>query len=287
LSCGKTQLGPRETNMSETADRIEEELPLEGAGDRLRHAREKTGKAIGEVAKETRIPQRHLETLEAGHFADLPSRTYAIGFSRTYARAVGLNENEIVDMVRAELAEGGNQSHNAVSSFEPGDPARIPGRGLAWFSAFAALLLLVGLFAFFGDRIFPGAGPGSILPNEKPAAAAPSTNASAGAAPASAAPAASGTVVFTALDDNVWVRFTDADGNRLLEKQLTKGETFSVPADAKDPRINTGRPDLLGITVGGRSVAKLAEEPVTIADAQVSAAALAARQAGPAEVSSQ
>lgn len=268
--------------MSQGTETTEQELPLEGAGDRLRHARERAGKSIEDVAKETRIPQRHLESIEAGSFADLPSRTYAIGFSRTYARALGQDENEILGMVRAELAQGGGNAGGPVSTFEPGDPARIPTRGLAWFSAFAALLLMVGLFAFFGDRIFPGAGPGSILPDEEPAAASTSA-APAPAANAPAPPAAGGAVIFTALDDDVWVRFTDAEsGDRLLETQLTKGETYTVPADAGDPRINTGRPDLLAITVGGRDVAKLADEPVTIADARVSSAALVARKPEPA-----
>lgn len=263
--------------MSQEADTIEQELPLEGAGGRLRLAREKAGKSLDELARETRIPLRHLEAIEAGQFDELPSRTYAIGFSRSYATAVGLGEGEILDLVRAELAEGAAHVQRRESTFEPGDPARIPGRGLAWFSAFAALLLIVGLFAFFGDRIFPGAGPGSILPPETPVASAPASDTPTRAAAAAPPVAAGGAVVFTALEDGVWVRFTDEEsGDRLLEKQMAKGETFTVPATAGDPRLNTGRPDLLAITVGGRDVAKLAEEPVTIGDAQVSAAALTA-----------
>ena len=260
--------------MSDETDQDVVELPLEGAGDRLRHAREAQGKSIEEIGEETRIPQRHLETIEAGHFDELPSRTYAIGFSRTYARAVGLDENEILDMVRVELAEGGEREHASASSFEPGDPARIPGRGLAWFSAFAALILIVGLLAFFGDRVFPGAGPGSILPDEEAQETVAPPQAASARAETPQAP--SGAVVFTAIGDNVWVRFTDGE-ERLLEKQLVEGESFTIPADAQDPRINTGRPDLLAITIGGQSVAKLADEPVTIGDAQVSAQALSAR----------
>nr|WP_137676456.1 helix-turn-helix domain-containing protein [Parerythrobacter lutipelagi] len=274
--------------MSDTAEQLEEELPLERAGDRLRHARESQEKSLDAIAEETRIPLRHLQTIEAGDWAELPSRTYAVGFSRTYARALGLDDDAILEMVRAELAEGGGRQSDSTSSFEPGDPARIPGRGLAWFSAAAALILIIGLIAFFGDRVFPGAGPGSILPDEQTAEQAASSDAA--ATPAEVASSTGGqaggpanrAVIFTALDDNVWVRFTDADGSRLLEKQLTKGETFTIPADAVDPRINTGRPDLLAITIGGQNVAKLAEEPVTIGDAQVSAQALRDRSESPA-----
>jgi hypothetical protein len=92
-------------------------------------------------------------------------------------------------------------------------------------------------------------------------------------------------VVFTALEDGVWVRFYDADGERLFEKQMVRGEQFEVPRDAREPRINTGRPDAFGITIGGREVPKLADEPITLGDAIVSAEALLARAAQPAAAS--
>ena len=34
---------------------------------------------------------------KTGKFGELPARTYAIGFSRTYARAVGLDEAAVLD----------------------------------------------------------------------------------------------------------------------------------------------------------------------------------------------
>jgi hypothetical protein len=85
--------------------------------------------------------------------------------------------------------------------------------------------------------------------------------------------------VLTALEDGVWVRIYEEGGERLLEKQLARDESFTLPADAADPRINTGRPDLLAITVGGKSVPRLAERPTTLAAAPISAAALLARSA--------
>jgi hypothetical protein len=73
------------------------------------------------------------------------------------------------------------------------------------------------------------------------------------------------------------VRFYEADGERLFEAQMVSGETFELPANASEPRINTGRPDAFAITIGGREVPKLAEEPVTMGDTPISAAALLAR----------
>lgn len=258
--------------MSDEVNEAPGELPLDGAGGSLRRAREAAGLTLDQVAAETRIPRRHLEVIERGDFEALPARTYAIGFSRTYAKAVGLDQRAIAEQVREELGVGGAQDTVRANSFEPGDPARVPTRGLAWFSAFAALLLVAGGFAYFKDYFFPGAGPGPLTAPEPPQAPAQ-------AAAATPAPAAmpSGPVVFTALQDDTWVKFYDANGEQLMQKQMAKGESYTVPADAEGPQIWTGRPYALAITIGGRSVPKLSEEDEIVRDVPVTAEALLAR----------
>src|SRR5690606_30251070 len=125
----------------------QQSLPL-GAGERLRAAREARGLTLAQVAGETRIPQRHVQTIEAGDFAALPARTYAVSFSKTYARMVGLDPEEIAASVRAELDALEPEPRYRPSGFEPGDPARVPSRALAWISIVAVILVLAGLFAF-------------------------------------------------------------------------------------------------------------------------------------------
>jgi cytoskeleton protein RodZ len=241
-----------------------------GVGPLLRAAREARRLNLTQVAAETRIPVRHLEVIEAGDFAALPSRAYAIGFTRTFAKAVGLDDVAITDAVRAELADGNARRAMVGNGMEPGDPAKLPSAGLAWFGAFAALVLAVGLIAFFSTRFGAGVGPAPLTaPSPVPKVAATS------AAPA-AVSTASGPVVFTALAD-VWVRIYEAGGARLIEKQLKKDEIFTMPPDAVDPRIDTERPDLLAIAVGGKAVPALAEMPTQISGVPVSAAALLAR----------
>ena len=150
-------------------------------------------------------------------------------------------------------------------------PAKLPSAGLAWFGAFAALLLAVGMIAFFSTRFGAGTGPA-------PLAAPPAPKPVAAAAPQTATPATGGPVVLTALAD-VWLRVYEEGGERLLEKQLMKDESFTIPATAADPRLNTGRPDLLAITVGGKPVPALSDKPTQLSGVPVSAAALLARGA--------
>lgn len=258
-----------------------QELPLEGAGAKLRAARERQKFTLDQVSAETRIPVRHLELIEAGEFGKLPARTYAIGFSRTYAKMVGVDDAQIANMVREELAlEDQRDRHDRSGSFEPGDPAKIPSSGLAWAAGIAALLLVAGAVAFTARYFAPGADPAPLQPDPAPMVAEEPEPQNAGPSLAGMSQSAGDPVVFTALEDNVWVRFYDANGTRLLEKQMNSGERFEIPADAQEPRINTGRPDAFAITVGGREVPKLANEPVTIGDAPVSAEALLARAEG-------
>lgn len=248
-----------------------QDVAYAGAGARLRAAREARRIPLPQIASETRIPLRHLEAIEAGDFGSLPSRTYAIGFTRTFAKAVGLDDAAITDAVRAELADGQAHRSSASLGMEPGDPAKLPSAGLAWFGAFAALVLAVGLIAFFSTRFGAGTGPA-------PLAAPPAPKPVAAAAPQSATPATGGPVVLTALAD-VWLRVYEEGGARLLEKQLMKDESFTIPATAADPRLNTGRPDLLAITVGGKAVPALSDKPTQLSGVPVSAAALLARAA--------
>ena len=258
-----------------------QDTPVAGAGAQLRAAREGLGLALAHIAAETRIPLRHLEAIEADDFESLPSRAYAIGFSRTFAKTVGLDPAEITDAVRAELADGSMRRAAPSDGMEPGDPARLPSAGLAWAAAAAVLVLGVGAFAFYQSYFGAGTEPGSLLTPAPAASTAPVAAAVPTAAPA---PAASGPVVLTALEEGVWLRLYEEGGERLVERTLAKGEAVTVPAAAADPRINTGRPDALALTVGGQSVARLSERPVTISGVPISAllarAPVAAPEAG-------
>lgn len=250
-----------------------------GAGDRLRTAREARRMELSHIAAETRIPIRHLEAIEASAFDTLPSRTYAIGFARSYARTVGLDESSIADAVREELAEGGLHQPVMAGGMEPGDAAKLPSRGLAWFGAFAALVLTIGVIAFASTYFGAGIELPSLLAesdaqdaSEEEQSSETLANAPDESAPT--APTAEGQVVLTMTGDEAWVRFYEDGGERLFEGVMAQGDTYEVPLDAEDPRVNTGRPNLFSITISGQAVPPLATEMIPVSDAPVSAASL-------------
>lgn len=267
--------------MDQLSEEFEAVRVAPGVGERIRAAREAAGMSVLQVSNETRISQRHVEMIEANDFDSLPARTYAVGFARSVAKVVGLDPAEIATDVRAALNASGVEAPKRLSSYEPADPARVPSAKLGWLVALAAIVLLVAAFVFLRGFFNPSATlPELTNAAERPAAVQ-------AAKPAAAAPAApvaqGGAVVFTALEPSIWVKFYDGAGKQLMQKEMAKGETFTVPADAQGPMIWTGRPDALAITVGGRAVAPLAASQKIVKNVPVTAQALLARgQAVPA-----
>ena len=141
------------------------QLPLAGVGPRLKAARELLGITREGMAQKTRIAERLIAAIEAGDWDALPSRTYATGFTRSYARAVGLDEKAIVSEVRREMGLAEPVEYRAsAASLEPGDPARVPGSKFAWSLALLAIVLAIaGYFAF--RTLF---SPAVVLPETMP-----------------------------------------------------------------------------------------------------------------------
>lgn len=238
-------------------------------GGRLRKARESHGFRRADVAAFTKIAERHLIAIEEDRFSDLASRAYAVGFSRSYARAVGLDEFAIADAVRAQLdASAGAAEVGKPAVFEPGDPARVPPSRVAWVAGLGAVVLIVAIFLFWRSYFDPAVS----LPDLAPPPAADQPSAAAVATPA----AAPGKVTFTATAPAVWVLLHDADGREILEKELTLGESFTLPAGVLKPMLRTARPDALAITIDGQPVPPLSDRVMTM-DVPVGADALRAR----------
>ncbi len=163
----------------------------ESVGSRLRQAREAAGLGLPQVSEVTKIPMRMLVLIESGDFAALPARTYATGFTRTYARALGLDEAAFVEAVRGELGMASRVEAAPAPTFEPGDPARVPTARLAWLAALGAIVVLVAGLFLWRSFYAPAVTLPSLLPAEEastaPAAPLPAEPAVATAAPPVAA----------------------------------------------------------------------------------------------------
>jgi cytoskeleton protein RodZ len=212
-------------------------------GERLRAAREKQGLSLEDVAAETRIPQRHLVSIETAEWDSLPAPTYTIGFAKNYAGIVGLDRAEIGDQLREEM---GGQRFATMSTdvFEPADPRRTMPKSLV-IGAVIVAVLLIALMSFLNRRSLDQTEPNAVSAAKESAPAAP-------AAPSPAPPVAAGQVVLTAIGP-AWVQVTD-QGATLFQGQLQPGQVYTVPATAKAPVLKAGKPEALKVTVGTTAV---------------------------------
>jgi cytoskeletal protein RodZ len=69
----------------------------ESLGEKLRLAREARGITISEVAAQTRIAGRYLEAIEEDNYKPLPGGVFNKGFIKSYAKYVGVDEQEALD----------------------------------------------------------------------------------------------------------------------------------------------------------------------------------------------
>src|SRR5262245_55704285 len=130
-------------------DEEEVETDVPSVGERLRAAREEKGLSLEDIAAQTRIPRRHLESIEAADWDRLPAPTYTIGFARNYASVVGLDRADVADQLRAEM--GGQRTATTTEVFEPADPARTMPKSLV-IGAILAVIVLVAAMSWLRSR---------------------------------------------------------------------------------------------------------------------------------------
>lgn len=251
-------------------------------GQRLAEARATLKLELEDIAERSRIPLRHLQAIEASDFDALPPSTYAIGFAKTFARMVGLDGDEIAAAFRAERGETLAQ-RSAYTPFEPADPSRVPPNLLVMIALGTAVLLLIAYLIWRGggrneerQQIAAGTTPEVSIPaspgvsrERKIVSPAPAT-----------LPTSSPTdgVVLIA-SDNVWIKVSERDGPTLFMGELSAGHSYAVPPDAKDPRLLTGRPDVLRAQIGTRTIPSLGSARRTISNVSLKGSALIEREA--------
>lgn len=226
-------------------------------GERLRLAREAKGLSLEDVAAQTRIPRRHLESIETGDWSSLPAPTYTMGFAKSYATAIGLDRAEIGDQLRAEMG-GARATTTDPEVFEAADPARTMPKSLVLLALLAVILLVVG-FSWFNRQ--------SIESADEPQASAETAAqpADAGNVAVAAAPVAQGPVVLTA-NEPVWFQVYERGGRTLFQGQLEAGQRYDVPQTATAPLLRTGKPEALRISVGTADAPPVGPAATTIRD---------------------
>ncbi len=285
-------------------------------GQALKRKRLERGFDLADIARETRIPLRHLEAIEADNYDRLPAYPYAVGFVRNYTKFLGLPADAIVKQFKSETTLL-DPSLTATTP-EPLDEGRLPNRGLVIASVLGGLAIL-GLIAYFALRrttpdapeeqpltesssaatpapvaasepvlsetAAPPVGtplsppPGTIDPNAPVVAAAPAP-----IAPVVAATPVSGIspvgVVIRANEDS-WVKVSDGGPKSLKVGILMAGETYTVP-NVPGVTLRTGNAGGVDVFVNGRQLPPLGGKGTLVKDVSLDAATLQRNSVSPA-----
>jgi cytoskeletal protein RodZ len=282
---------------------VDSELPANDSvttrstlGATLAAARTRAKVSLADIARDTRVPERHLKAIETDAHDSLPALPYAIGFVKSFARAVGVDPEAAAAQFRAETSKTAHVP--AAVALEPLDERRLPSRELVVVSVAAVALLVGGIVAYSAGLFDKAPPPPPVVIRAAPAASAasnapvPSAGPVAlGAAPNAVttmpapeavpgapvvAPVAAGPVAITPTED-VWVKIYDRQRNVVKSGIIKAGETFPVPADPPGLMLWTGKAGVLGITISGKPIPPLGGPAQTIKDVSLAPADLVAR----------
>ncbi|KPN74903.1 RodZ domain-containing protein [Neisseria sp. 74A18] len=119
-------------------------------GMKLRQAREQKGFSIGEVAERLKLSARQIEGLESGNYEGMPELVFVRGFLRTYARFLGLDEQE----VSAYLDRIMPQSRSNVYAVERNGSSSLNYQQTEVAKTFPKWILGVALLALIGGGVY-------------------------------------------------------------------------------------------------------------------------------------
>jgi len=112
-------------------------------GEKLRQAREERGFTVSEVSEQTRISSLYLESIENDDYSNLPGGIFNKGFVKSYAKFVGINEQEaLLDYTRLISAVEG-EDDGELKQYKP-EIFTDEGGGRSMFPTFVVAILILG-----------------------------------------------------------------------------------------------------------------------------------------------
>lgn len=88
-------------------------------GEKLRQAREERGISISEVAEQTRISPHYLDLIENDDYRTLPGGIFNKGFVKSYAKFVGIDEQEALQDYSRLIATQDGVSDEEPKTYRP------------------------------------------------------------------------------------------------------------------------------------------------------------------------
>jgi cytoskeletal protein RodZ len=237
-------------------------------GDTLADARRQAGLTITQVSQRTCIRETIIRGIERGDFSACGGDFYARGHIRSIARAVGVDDEELIREYDAQ--HGAPQAIRAADVFEPATPIKIKERRRPNWSL--AMILVLAVVAGYGIYHVVGSSPTHSANNTAASDIDRSAGAHHRAHPATASPSPTPSVTapqnvvisLTAIQD-CWVEFTKPNGRFLTQAYIIGGSSKTWTFD-RSVTMDIGNPGGIVLTVNGKKLGSpgSAGQPVTL-----------------------
>jgi cytoskeleton protein RodZ len=257
-------------------------------GEELKRRREERGTTLTDISEATRIGTRFLKAIESDNFSILPGGIFTRSFIRAFAKQVGMNEDEAINLYQQQITGPVVEPPSSPTEQRPRtgpsiDPTRqvttveprtrrsepmafrqtptrtnwstiIIAGGIALFIVIIVIALVKQLNQSTSDTAQQTAtSPATTQPAQAPPSAAPPET-------TQPPPTASGTdaqgafsVKIEALEGS-WVQYK-VDDNKPVSKIMKKGQVEEVPSAQSQVKLDYGTSRTLKLTVNNREMA--------------------------------
>jgi hypothetical protein len=245
-------------------DRSASHPDTSGIGDRLRNAREARGLTLAAAESLTRIRAVYLQALEDEQFDRMPGPVYARGYLRTYALALGLAPDELMETYPAAFGAADRPVFTPRPAQIPIRPTTPPSRlrrvMMYVGGAILTIVLILGFIGYQQLRQFAQPVPPSVsapvaepVPPPappKPASVSPQAKPTVVSAPQ---PAGNGGVeLAVAARGSCWL-YVVADGVEVFQGLVQAGDAPTWHARQR-LTVRVGNVDVVALRVNGQLV---------------------------------
>ncbi|WP_421901951.1 RodZ domain-containing protein [Maridesulfovibrio sp.] len=120
-------------------------MDLKELGSRLKDERERQGLTIEQIMEITKVSRVNINAIESGNSKEFPHEVYAKGFIKTYAKALGLDAEEIGEEFSRIMGSGTTATESAEEIVEVVQPDYSAGTKKSPVGTIFLVLILAGI----------------------------------------------------------------------------------------------------------------------------------------------
>ncbi|MBO0861549.1 MAG: DUF4115 domain-containing protein [Chloracidobacterium sp.] len=231
-------------------------------GQQLKQSREEKNISLQEIAESTHISVRFLQAIENDAYDVLPGGVFNRAFVRKFARQVGFDEEQAVNLYQEQWQEqGGEPERGYQLGVEEFESRQTTSNGL--LLSFVALVV-IGALAYaawlYLNPAVPDSGRGGAVArlSASPTSAvtappSPSPAVAPTPSPTPESPSGEMRVQLTAPIEDVWIK-VKTDNKEAEQMTLQRGESREFDASEKIVFLSIGRVQSLRVAINGRNM---------------------------------